>query len=380
MNKNKNNQYNCFVFISRHVSPISQALTSRDGGWEVPSGETLEGRKMRKAVEAEFIPVFPQPALHDFIKNDGTSAENTKPVIRDKDDSFLKPTHADFNPFPSVRRFTESSKNYIRFTDFGLDGGTKNIYFYCLQEMSEKLEYGEMSEILGPVFLVNTFPPEAPGIRKIETVLTDQYLEISPGIKFEINPYFDSEEVKKVRIYRTIEKESSESVRTMQLAGDYDLTTPIKDEFTDLTFPPFGKDIYYRLVALRKIKNEFEEFEYVPSKPSETRIAKVVDNINPPSPEILVNIGATQVIPPQLQNIDLSWAETCYEGKYSLYKMSDSGFWQLVEQFNFTDTLIYNYSTLDKEDTDGDTIYHRFKVVAENANGLLSLDEKILVL
>jgi hypothetical protein len=346
------------------------------------TGDTFEEKKqkMREAVEAEFIPILPQPALHDFIKNDGSSAENTAPVIRDKDGSFLEPDNALFNPFPSVRRFTASSKNYIRFTDFGLDGGTKNIYFYCLKEMSEKLEYGEMSEILGPVFLVNTFPPEAPGIRKIETVLADPYLEINPGIKFEINPYFDSEDVKKVRIYRTIEKESSESVRTMELAGDFDLTEPLKDEFADLTFPPFGKDIYYRLVALRKIKNEFEEIEYVPSKPSEIRIAKVVDNVNPPSPEILSNVGTIQVLPPQLQNVDLTWAETCYEGKYSLYKMSDSGFWQLVEQFDFTDTLLYNYSNLDKEDADGDTIYHRFKIVAENANGLLSLDEKVLVI
>jgi hypothetical protein len=242
------------------------------------------------------------------------------------------------------------------------------------------MEIGEMSEVLGPVYLVNTYPPESPAIRKIVTVLANPLAEINAGVQFEINPYFDSEDVKKVRIYRTIQQELAVSVRTMELAGDFDLNEPLVDEFTDLDFPPFGKDIYYRLVALRKIKNEFEEIEFVPSKPSDLRIARVVDNINPPSPEIIANIGATLPTPPQLQNVDLNWSQTCFEGKYYLYKMSDAGMWQLVQSYDFNDSLTYHYNDLPKIDEDGDTIYHRFKVVAENANGLLSLDELILVI
>lgn len=118
----------------------------------------------------------------------------------------------------------------------------------------------------------------------------------------------------------------------------------------------------------------------MPSKASEIKVAKVVDNINPPSPEITATIGSTLPTPPTLINVTLDWPETCYEGKYVLYKMSDSGFWQLVEQFYFNDNLTYQYSTLDKEDSDGDPIFHRFKVVAENVNGLLSLDEKVLII
>ncbi len=61
--------------------------------------------------------------------------------------------------------------------------------------------------------------------------------------------------------------------------------------------------------------------------------------------------------------------------------MSDFGQWQLVQKYDYTDApMSYEYTALDKQDEDGDTIYHRFKVVAENRNGLLSLEEKILTL
>jgi hypothetical protein len=60
--------------------------------------------------------------------------------------------------------------------------------------------------------------------------------------------------------------------------------------------------------------------------------------------------------------------------------MTDMGQWQFVTSLNYDEALSFNYVELDKEDADGDTIYHRFKVVVENTGGLLSLEEKNLTI
>jgi len=50
-------------------------------------------------------------------------------------------------------------------------------------------------------------------------------------------------------------------------------------------------------------------------------------------------------------------------------------------QANNARYLSYTFDQpLSKIDTDGDTVYHRFKVLMESTSGLLNLEEKVLII
>jgi hypothetical protein len=350
---------------------------------EFTNSETFEEKiaVWKLAVEREFIPISEQPVIHRFIKDDSTPTEGKAAVIRNANNELLDADDPAFDPYPYARRFTDDNTDYVRITDFNLNGASKNYYFYTVQEVSNKLQMSAPGLIAGPVFLINSMPAAAPYIRIAETVLANPYLAIGPGVRFEINPYIESEGITHVAIYRCLTVEEAQSVRSMKLAKTVMVQDSILDDFEGEEVIPFGDDIYYRLVALRKIKNERGEDEFIPSIPSEIKIVQVVDNINPEPPEITANIGSTTSSPDQLLDVELSWDNNTYKGKYYLYKMSDFGQWQLVDTFDYSDApMSYEYSVIEKQDEDEDTIYHRFKVVAENRNGLLSLEEKILTL
>lgn len=345
--------------------------------------ETIEQKthKIKVAITKTFIPVSEQPIIHEFIET-GTNTSNISPNIRDKNGNLLDTDDPDFNPFPYARKFTssEDSKPYLRFTDYKLDGASQNYYFYFAVEITRELKISEPSQVLGPIRIINAFPAEAPYVKKVETVLANPAFETGPGVRFYMNPYLPEENIKAFRIYRTTNEILTASVQLMENAGTIEIGNELIDYFEDLTFPPFNQDIYYRIVALRQILNEQDELEYVPSKPSEVVKGQVVDNVNPPAPEISHTIDSTTTSPDKFLDIDLTWPETCYHGKYTLYKMSDMGQWQFVTSLNYDEALSFNYVELDKEDADGDTIYHRFKVVVENTGGLLSLEEEILTI
>jgi hypothetical protein len=88
----------------------------------------------------------------------------------------------------------------------------------------------------------------------------------------------------------------------------------------------------------------------------------------------------------ELENVILSWNKTAYNGKYHLYKRNEQGNWNKIGEvisnattlsLALTDTTLAS-GTLAKTNADGNTIYHAFKVVAENFVGMLSREEKIL--
>lgn len=337
--------------------------------------------KIQQAIYNAFIPITTQPIVYSFTDS-GTTTSSSQPVIRDTNGHLLNSTDLEFDPFPMARNFVSStdSKPYLRYTDYSLEGASTNLYFYFAVEITRELKVSEPSIILGPVRIINSFPAETPYIGKVETILQNPAFEEAAGVRFNVNPYLAGENVKAVRIYRSTNEAMSSSVRLMDEAVTVDINGPIEDHFDGLIYPPFGEDIYYRVVALREIVNEQDELEYVPSKPSQVVKARVVDNVNPDPPVISYVIGSTSTSPAKLIDVTLSWSETCYKGKYHLYKMTDAGQWQLVDSFDYTDTLSYFYSELDKEDADGDTIYHRFKIEVENTGGLLNLEDDILIL
>ena len=65
-----------------------------------------------------------------------------------------------FNPFPNAIKFTESSIDKLRFTDYSLDGAAISTYFYFVREISREMVIGQRSDVLGPIRLVNAMPAD----------------------------------------------------------------------------------------------------------------------------------------------------------------------------------------------------------------------------
>jgi hypothetical protein len=340
---------------------------------------------LKMTIDNIFTPLTAQPVVYSFVKEASGIIQtlNIPPIIRNEKGQLLNADAPTFNPFPNTVKYTESSIDKLRFTDYSLDGAAIGTYFYFAREISREMIIGQRSDVLGPIRLVNAFPADAPFIRKVETVLADPISEISAGVRFYINPYHPDENVKKVAIYRTTDVNQSKSIHLMQKAAEVDITDyadGVTDVFADLDYPLFNETIYYRVVALRSIINELDVEEFIPSQPSNVVEGRVVDNINPPAPEVTYLIGSYPSSPPKIANINLTWEPTTYNGKYYLYKMTSSGNWQKVYEVASNQSMSYTVAELDIVDDDGDKIYHRYKVDTENANGLLSLDEKPVVI
>lgn len=345
-------------------------------------GEFID--RYMQAINLTFYGMTPSPIVYNKVKVDDEFRLTLPiaPVLNGENGEPLEDGDPDLNLYPFAVRYNDGSNDYLRVTDYKLSGSSTDRYFYLVAEVSIEQEIGERSEAIGPIRMINSMPAAAPYIRKYETVLAYPSIEIPYGVRFYLNPYLPSEEIEMAAIYRTNELKNSDDVQLMTLAATVTVENGyvVEDNFEDVEYPPFGYDIYYRIVALRKIINERDQVEYVPSKASEKIVCKVVDNVNPPSPEITYSVQRIYAEPGRLEDINLEWDASCFEGKYTLYKMSDTGFWQKIKSYAHTDNFVYNMAYLNTEDDDGDVVYHRFKVVAENKNGLLSLDEKIATL
>lgn len=337
-----------------------------------------------QAINLTFIGMVPNPIVYSKVKTDNDLRLTLAgpPVIADAAGNALPETDPAYNLYPFAIRYNDGSNDFIRITDYRLSGASTDRYFYIVAEVSIEQEIGERSEAIGPVRIINAMPANAPYIRKYEAVLANPSLDLPYGVRFYLNPYLPSEEVEMVGIYRTTELRYSDDVNLMTLAAVKSVTDGyvVEDNFEDVDFPPFGYDVYYRIVAMRKIVNERDQVEYVPSRASEKVVCRVIDNVNPPSPEITYSVERIYTEPGRIEEITLSWDPSCFEGKYTLYKMSDTGFWQKIKAYAHDDILQYRMDYLNTEDEDGDPVYHRFKVVAENKNGLLSLNENIATL
>jgi hypothetical protein len=237
--------------------------------------------------------------------------------------------------------------------------------------------------------MVNSYPAQPPQIRKFTTQLDNPITGDVAAVLFEINSYIPSERVNKIRIYRALNIDDARSIRTMKMAKEVIIEDTeaevwkLMDDFADEDFPLFGETLFYRLVAIRTIVNEKDELEDIPSLESDLVLGSIVDVFNPPAPELSVNSGSlTTVSPATLPGVKLKWNKVAHNATYYLYKMNETGNWELLEKFKSNDhNLLYKAPTdLVKEDEDGNAIYHRYKVDVENASGLLNLEEKALVI
>lgn len=380
---------------------------------------------LKMAIDSAFLPLTEQPVLYRFLRV-GHKTSNKKPLFKDLNGELITPldplsTNYDpdkFDPFPMAVRYAKNLSDppnsplktgpsdvtnifyeqYVRFTDYTLDGSSKSMYFYYALELTNTNKFGPRGQIKGPIKLVNAFPAESPTIKKTTTQLSNPILGLPTAVLFEINNYIESENIKKFQIFRATTKEAALSVRTMTLAKEINVGDDVIDDFSDVTIPPYGEPLFYRIVALREVANEFSPqppllpvLEYFPSKPSNIVLTNIVDNINPPAPQISYTATTITGPPLKLTNVVLSWPKVAHNATYHLYKMNSTGNWvkiYSVQSNALTNTItlstiipaLPNNGDLDKQDADGNTIYHRFRVQVVNSSGLLNLTENELTI
>ena len=353
--------------------------------------------RIKAAIYKAFVPVTGVPLIYQYIREDPYQPNRNPQVIRDRNGSLLAPTHPDFDIAPMAKRV---GTNQVLFTDFTLDGTSENVYFYSVREMGSTMQMGNFSPILGPIKLVNTAAPQTPEIKRVMPVLEEPELAVSPGIQFEINCYPDAQHIKKINLYRAVDPQNALSIRTMELAGTFDIASMgqgadsvwvIKDEFAGVNPIPFGDPLMYKITVSREVeyadKNGNIMTDYAPSEPSKLLMSSIVENTNPEAPTLAYASNPLNANF-ELNNVELNWSGTAYNGRYRLYKMNAVGSWVKIHelQSNMAPIAVlladtdWGSDTLLKQDADGNPLYHNFKVEVENTAGLFSLEEKMLTI
>lgn len=357
--------------------------------------DVTESRTMlniiKDALDGAYLPLTEQPMLYRYIK-DGRLTSPAEPKIRNSNGEIIVPgSPIDFNvfdPFPMAVKYLDGSQSKVRFTDYKLDGAAKAWYFYYAVEMNNKFEVSARSPVTGPISLVNTIPAEPPAIKEVVSTPANRLSGAGPFVKFKINDFIESENIKRVRIYRSTNHYDAVTVRNMSLAAELAATDTLTDTFTDVTDVPYAEPLYYRIVVLREITNEQGLTEYVPSKPSEIVLTNVIDVLNPAAPALSYSSDPYLPTDTYMNNVVISWNKTVHNGKYTLFKLTRSGNWQKIHEVVSNDAVLQvaltstslASGTLEKLDADGNTLYHQFKVLVTNSSSLLSQTEKVLAI
>ena len=351
-----------------------------------------------------FVPLTKVPVVYAYINGPDHKPVNKKQMLRDENGSVLSPTDPAFEMAPMMKT-TSTSPHTTQFTDFNLDGTSNNIYFYAARELSSKMKLGDFSTTLGPIKLVTSNAPEAPEVKRIMPVLENVVLGTSPRIQLELNSYPEIQDIKKVNIYRAFNKLDAQSIRTMTLVDTIDVEAAglqgnelwtVYDEFNDLDEVPYGDGLFYRLTVSRQIEYSEADYgtnspqivtEYAPSQASKIVATMMVEVANPPAPT-LKYISEPIAANGDINEIALQWEKTCYKGTYHLYKMNAQGNWVKIHEVTtneseifilLADTTLQDHS-LATQDANGNTVYHHFKVVAQNTSGMQSTEENILTM
>ncbi|MDP2161515.1 MAG: hypothetical protein Q8K02_13600, partial [Flavobacterium sp.] len=203
-----------------------------------------------------------------------------------------------------------------------------------------------------------------------------------------------------ITIYRAKSFLDAQSVQTMQLVKIVDLEDEnllnepiwtVTDNFEDLTEIPYGDGLFYRVTASREVRYANSEgntvIEYAPSQASKI-VASLMMEANAPQSPVLKFLSTEPDSNDEIHSVSLKWSKTAYKAKYHVYKMNSQGNWTEIHLFQTNDDEI-ELSLIDTElqsdilkliNDDGGTIYHHFKVIAENTAGMLSIEEIILTI
>ena len=372
----------------------------------LPAGHDRLKGFVKGAILSSYYPLTEVPINTKYIKDEADYVPiDKKQVFKGSNDQILSPLDPDFDLAPMMKQINDSPYTY-QFTDFKLDGTSDHFYFYASRELSSEMKLGGMSAPLGPVYSVNSNPPDAPEIRSLVPVIANLNLNINPKISVEINPYPVNYNIQKIELYRTDTPINSRHIRTMTKVsekvlnpGEISSSTSwrIDDDFQDLLEIPYGKQLFYRVIASRKLKYQSTPLsdltstvvveEYQPSYPSKVVGTLMPDAALPDSPVLdysAYDISSTNFI----DNLILLWNKTCVDGIYHIFKMSSNGNWTKIAskvsndmeiQIPLIDTSFAN-TGLTVANGEGNPVFHHFKVIAENSNGLLSTQQKILTI
>jgi len=356
-----------------------------------------------KAIQSAFTPLTEQPVLYRCLRdfNQGYLPSPEKPVIRDSEGNLLVPTQSGtgvlYNQAPmAVKYVTGAGVKTIRFTDYTIDGASTSLLFYYAKEMTNTMEVGDASNIAGPIQLVNANPPKAPEIRKFYTQMQDDSTQTVTSVVFEINNYIDSDQVSYVQIYRALTSTAAQDIRTMTALTPIAVGSQLIDKFSDLSPLPYGDPIYYRLVAIRKVKESLINYSStdlssmvdegtVTSYPSSLMVANILDVVNPTAPTLKYTKDETTSTASLYKNVTLSWTPVVYNGTYYLYQMSNNGTWSKLAEKTYKEAkggdLKYVLSSLKMKSDDGLTSYHySFKVGVVNSAGLINLTDNVFTI
>ncbi len=362
---------------------------------------------IKEAVMNVFIPLTEVPIIYKYVKTEEYTPTNRKQKIRDENGYLIKPP-ADVNNPPAGNEFemapmmkviAGAPNHETQYTDFTLEGTSNNLYFYAVKEISSLMKMGEFSPVLGPIKLINSNPPEAPKVKSVMPELENRALGISPALNFEITAYPEVQNIKRINLYRTLNRLDAESVQSMDLIKVIDIEAemltdeaiwPFVDNFQDLAEVPFGSALYYRISVSRRIRyedlNQDVIIEYAPSQATKILATMMVETYKAVSPTL--DYFSEPLTGTILEGIVLHWEKTCFNGKYHLYKMNNQGNWAKIHEVSSNDENIY----VPLEDTDvgnrdlvvideqQNPIYHHFKVTAENTAGMMSTEENILTI
>ncbi len=354
---------------------------------------------MRDIIFNCFVPLTEIPIIYKYINDASYVPIPKKQVVRDRNGYLLSPNDPDFDMAPMAKVIGTGSPNHeTQFTDFGLDGASNAKYFYAVREINMQMKNSPYSPILGPISLVNTAPPSAPEIVKITPVLENVGAGILPAIEVKINGYLKQQNIKKVNIYRATSRVNALSIRTMDMVSEIDTTTivddpiwTLRDEFGDLGYVPYGDPLFYKIVVQREVtyedKTGMEVTKYAPSEASKITMTNIVESSNPDAPD-LEYYSTPLNVANELDTVTLSWNKTVHNGTYAIHKMNASGNWESIHEIQSNDAVVQvplvdtslASNLLTVEDTDGNAIYHHFKIVATNFAGMISREEKILTI
>jgi hypothetical protein len=349
---------------------------------------------VKEAISGAFTALTELPLIYDFIKGPSYMPVPKPQNIRNAQGTLLPPNDPAFDMAPMAKRTGNGFE--IQFTDFTLDGTGNNIFFYCGREIGNRGRLGDPGPIAGPVQLINTRPPDAPAVKRMYVQEPNLLANLGPAVNFEVNAYPAVQRVRRVLIYRATDAADALSVRMMQLVKTVDLdetaqagkpSLSLSDDF-ESGFVPYGDPLFYRLVALRKVKKPGGGADWAPSQPSKVLLTAMIDTINPEAPEIIFTSDGLSGSPATLTGVTLSWSATVYNGTYYLDKMSGAGNWRTIYRVKTNQVVTVNLAATDlgtnvlpKETADeGRPVYNRFRVRVENSSGLFNLSDRVLTL
>lgn len=418
-----------------NIQTLSQVIIPADPGGTFGKVTFLDF--VKQTIRNTFVPLTEVPILYQFVKGGDYQPIPKAQVIRDKNGTLLTPgndVNGEFDMAPMMKILETTPKHKTLFVDYTLDGASKSVYFYAVKETNAQLVQSEMSEVIGPVKMVNSFPLKTPEIKSVIPVLENPANGVNPAMKVNINTYNKVYNVKKAKLYRALTMQDAVSVRTMELVNELaiedtmsdDGVWTLQDSFDDLTQVPFSDPLYYRVTVEAEVEyaeakytttqSEVIVTEYAPSEASKIMITMMTENVLPSSPELQFESDAVSgnVVTSGL----LSWKEQCYKGKYHLYKMNNQGNWKELARMNvlpsnaskvqlylFENDLLTNTESwvakdifditdgtmflrlqkigldpLTVKDAEGNPVYHHFKVVTENTSGMFSKEDRIITL